>query len=116
MQVLFEHDGVAERRFPPDLETAVYRIAQEGLTNVARHATVSLVNVRLLATYGTLELHIQDAGRGFDPMAALADDRSAGLTGMRERASVVGGELTIESSPGAGTYLRARIPLVEAPQ
>jgi signal transduction histidine kinase len=114
VQVLFEHSGVAERRFRPSLETAVYRIAQEALTNVARHAGVAAANVRLLTTYGTLELHIQDTGQGFDPMAALAGSRTAGLAGMRERAGLVGGELTIESAPGAGTYLMARIPFEDA--
>jgi signal transduction histidine kinase len=81
---------------------------------VARHAGVAAAHVRLLATYGTLELHIQDTGQGFDPVGALAGGRTGGVSGMRERASLVGGELTIESSPGAGTYLMVRIPIGDA--
>jgi len=110
VQVDFGHANL-DRRFPPEIETAAYRIVQEALTNVARHAHVSEVRVRLWATDDKLNIQIEDAGAGFDVGAALAAGGSAGLSGMRERAALLGGHLTIESTPGAGASLTAELPL-----
>jgi PAS domain S-box-containing protein len=107
--VRFEHAGL-ERRFSPQVETAAYRIIQEALTNVARHAKVDEVTVRLWSDQDTLRLHIEDQGAGFEPEVRLAAGASSGLTGMQERAALVGGHLTIESAPGAGARLRAEMP------
>jgi signal transduction histidine kinase len=108
--VKFEHQGI-ERRFAAELETAAFRIVQEALTNVARHAAVESVVVRVWANDAALGVQVEDAGRGFDAAAALGAGASSGLMGMRERASALGGELTIESSPGAGARLSAEVPL-----
>lgn len=112
IQVSFEQTGL-ERRFPPAVETAAYRIVQEGLTNVARHAGVTAVGVRLWATSDTLNLLIEDHGAGFDPQSALRAHNSSGLTGMQERAALLGGQCRVESRPGQGTKIIAQFPLVE---
>ncbi len=101
-----------EGRLEAELETAVFRVVQEALTNALRHAHASRVGVELLAENGTLRATIRDDGRGFDPARATGDgDRGLGLVGMRERASLVGGELAITSSPGAGTQVELVAPL-----
>jgi len=109
MRVDFQQAG-SSRRFPRKAETAVFRIVQEAMTNVARHATVSEVKVRLWADAERLGARIEDSGRGFEVAAALAGP-TAGLGGMRERAEVLGGQLTIESAPGSGTRLSVELPL-----
>jgi PAS domain S-box-containing protein len=110
VQVRFQHVGVAGRRFAPELETAAYRLVQEALTNVARHAGTTEVLVRLWARQDVLGVQIQDAGCGFDPASVLAGSQSTGLNSMRERVALLNGELTIESAPGAGTRLMAELP------
>lgn len=112
VEVDYEHTGL-DRRFPPDVETTAYRIVQEALTNVARHANVTGVKVRLWSDQEVLRLFIQDRGAGFDPDAALANNQSNGLAGMRERATLLGGQLTFESAPGVGTSLIAELPLAD---
>ena len=111
VRVTFKHSGLQRRRFGPEVETAAYRIVQEALTNVARHASVSEVTVRLWADQDTLGAQIEDQGTGFDPEAALAAGATTGLAGMRERAVLLGGQLTVESAPGAGTQVTAELPL-----
>jgi len=110
VQVDFKHEGL-EERFPPEVETTAYRIVQEALTNVARHAGAGDVTVRVWAAADVLTLRIEDRGRGFDPEVALAKTRSSGLAGMQERVMLLGGHLTIESRPGAGTGITAELPL-----
>jgi PAS domain S-box-containing protein len=110
VQVHFKHQGV-ERRFAPEVETTAYRIVQEALTNVARHAGVTEATVRLWATADLLSVQIEDRGRGFDPEAALAMSRSSGLAGMQERVMLLEGDLTVESRPGDGTQITAELPL-----
>ena len=110
IQVAFRHIGL-ERRFDPGLETAAYRIVQEALTNVARHTDVSEATVRVWSDESKLNVQIEDLGSGFDPEAVLAAGASSGLVGMRERANLLGGRLTVESTPGAGTLLTAELPL-----
>jgi PAS domain S-box-containing protein len=107
--VHFKHQCV-EQRFASELETAVYRVIQEALTNVARHARVAGATVRLWATPDSLNTQVEDRGCGFDAEAVLDTLGSHGLKGMRERVELLGGELTIESRPGAGTQLTAELP------
>jgi signal transduction histidine kinase len=111
----FKHEGV-EGRFQPQVETTAYRIVQEALTNVARHAGVGGVTVRVWAAADMLSLQIEDRGRGFDPQVASATPQSSGLAGMRERVMLLDGHLTIESRPGPGTLLTAELPLRGQPR
>jgi signal transduction histidine kinase len=110
VRVHFEPLG-AELRFAPQIETGLFRIVQEGLTNVARHAGALDVSVSLWLDEGTLGVQIDDEGRGFDVPAALSAHGSVGLSGMQERVELLGGQLTIESAPGKGTQISVEIPL-----
>lgn len=110
VEVRFEHKGL-QGRFAPEIETAVYRIVQEGLTNVARHAHVGEVAVRLTVGKAGLSVDIQDRGAGFDTEGALSNGASNGLNGMRERAALLGGHFRVRSTPGVGTRLVARFPI-----
>jgi len=92
--------------------TAAYRIAQEALTNVARHAFATRVKIDLQVKNGVLTLSVSDNGRGFEPQK-LAESDCLGLAGMRERASLLGGRLEMQSKPGKGTRVRFRLPLDE---
>jgi PAS domain S-box-containing protein len=109
IQVAFEHQDV-NKRFPPDLETAAFRIVQEALTNVARHANVRKAWVRLWLSGPRLWVQVVDEGTGFDPNE-VAEGSSSGLSGMRERAALLDGLLTVHSHPGVGTRLTAELPL-----
>jgi signal transduction histidine kinase len=110
IEVRFEH-GLDSERLPPDVETAAYRIIQEALTNVARHAAVSEATVRLWKAAGRLYVQVQDEGAGFDPVAIGRQLVSSGLVGMRERAALLGGELSIDAAVGEGARLTAEFPL-----
>jgi PAS domain S-box-containing protein len=112
IQVAFQHSGLDER-LGPDVETAAYRIVQEALTNVARHAQVSEVGVRAFRDNGSLHLQIEDHGPGFDVAVHQNSGRSAGLSGMHERAALLGGRLGVESGPGIGTRVSAVLPIGE---
>lgn len=90
--------------------TAAYRIAQEALTNVARHSFATQAIINLEAGNGLLTLEVKDNGRGFNPRD-LADSHCLGLAGMRERASLVGGSLELQSDLGKGTRVFFRLPL-----
>ena len=89
--------------------TAVFRICQETLTNVARHAGATRVTIDLRVGKGTLFLTVHDNGRGISPEQAM-HSKSFGLLGMRERVEMIGGSFTVESAPGRGTAIRAEIP------
>jgi len=91
-------------------QTALFRIFQEALTNIVRHADASAVRVRLTETRGGFELRITDNGRGIT-RAEIADAGSIGLLGMRERAMQAGARLAISGSPGKGTLVTVRVPL-----
>jgi PAS domain S-box-containing protein len=95
-------------RFAPEVEASIYRIAQEGLNNVAKHARARVVNVVLELRDDHLALVVEDDGVGFDGAAPAAT--TIGLTGMRERALAVGGTVELEPTPGGGTTVLARIP------
>ncbi|HEX6292621.1 MAG TPA: sensor histidine kinase, partial [Herpetosiphonaceae bacterium] len=110
VQVTFAHTGLG-RRFPPEVETATYRIVQEALTNVARHSQVRHVTVSLWVIGDMLTVQIEDQGAGFDPSIDQASSASRGLPGMRERAALLGGELVVETMPGVGTLIRAELPV-----
>lgn len=106
------HDG--DRRLPrlPDAsESALYRIAQEALTNVARHAHASRVDFVLECHHEQLALVIEDDGVGFDPAATAVAGERLGLRGMAERAALAGATLEVESSPGNGTTVIVRLPI-----
>lgn len=94
---------------------ALFRILQESLTNVARHAGASAVRVRLLRTEGETVLEISDNGRGFTP-GVKPSPRSIGLLGMKERASTLGGEAVVRSQPGQGTTVEVRVPQRGGPE
>lgn len=109
LEVDFKHSGVEGMRFPPEIETAAYRIVQEALTNVARHAQATRARLEVRERGGWLEIRVEDDGVSFDVESALAKNR--GLAGMRERAQLVGGTFQIESDPGRGTRKFIRLPL-----
>ena len=111
VEVRFNHHGLKNRRLPQPLETAAYRVTQEALTNVTRHACTGEVSVFCRLHQGRLNLGIEDAGAGFDLHATLAARNSSGLSGMRERVTLVGGTLEVHSAPGQGTRIFATIPL-----
>jgi PAS domain S-box-containing protein len=92
------------------IATAAYRIAQEALTNVARHSHATRVDVSLRTEGDFLSLDVEDDGRGFEPRE-LAESKGLGVVGMRERAELIGGTLAIRSRPGEGTSVRLTVPL-----
>jgi signal transduction histidine kinase len=112
-----EHTGTAvdvearlgEERLPSELETTLYRIVQEALTNVVKHADAARVSITLTRGARTVVAVVEDDGRGFDPSAARHE--GLGLVGMRERVALVGGRLRVEASPGSGTTLVAEVPV-----
>lgn len=97
-------------RLDRDAETVLYRVAQEALTNVMRHARASEASIVATASHGWVQLVVEDDGVGFEVDAVPAMER-VGLVGMRERLELAGGELRIESAPGHGCSVHARIPL-----
>jgi signal transduction histidine kinase len=97
-----------DSRFAAELETVVYRVVQEALTNVARHAAASRASVSIATGDGWLQAAVDDDGVGFQPPPGRP--ASLGLAGMVERASLVGGRLAITSAPGAGTTVRLEVP------
>lgn len=104
------HSNVSEKRFERNLSTAVFRILQEALTNVARHARATRVDVSLLETDGRLRLEILDDGLGITA-GALSRSKSFGLLGMRERAHRLGGTLSVSRRPEQGTAIVVDMPL-----
>jgi signal transduction histidine kinase len=99
---------------PPGIDVTLYRIAQEGLTNILRHAQANEISVTLTAEDNVISLIIEDNGRGFSPyhLTAAPGQRHMGLIGMRERAAIAGGYLDVYSAPDKGTSLRVRVPLL----
>lgn len=115
VRITFKHSGLEKRRFAPEVETAAYRMVQEALTNIARHAQVDEAAVRLSTHQRTLVIEVEDQGNGFDVESVLAASETSGLAGMRERAVLLAGRLTVESQPGAGTRLIAELSIVDGP-
>jgi signal transduction histidine kinase len=103
----FERSGSGEARFSPRVEDAAYRLVQEALMNVSKHAHVGRAEVVVRETPSSLDLVVSDSGAGFE---ADADAAGYGLLGMRERIALLGGTLSIETAPRQGTVIRATIP------
>ncbi|MGQ0809934.1 MAG: histidine kinase [Nitrospiraceae bacterium] len=100
--------------WPQDVTSCLYRIAQESLTNVARHAHSSQVEVQLATVDHNAVLSVTDQGTGFDLNGDHHSQSSLGLVSMAERARLVNGELTVNSRPGHGTVVRVRVPLMKS--
>jgi signal transduction histidine kinase len=109
--------GELGRKLPGEMETALFRMCQEVLSNVARHAYATRVLVQVAAEDGELRIEIEDDGRGFDPAEVAQRDARPhwGLMGIRERAEILGGTAEIDSAPGQGTRVAVRIPLPPEP-
>ncbi len=110
----FEAIGFDHERLAPDREITIYRIVQEALTNVAKHSGATRVSVNMQARGDAVVVVIEDNGKGFDvarTTKSTIQERKLGLHGMEERAALIGGSLTIESAPGAGTTIFVRVPL-----
>ncbi len=114
----FQAVSFENQRLPPEVETTLYRVVQEALTNVAKHAKARRVAVVIGQSDGCAMAVVEDDGVGFDTESishnaapARGENRRLGLLGMRERVTLVGGTLEIESTPGQGTTVIARIPL-----
>lgn len=97
-------------RLPQQVETVLYRVAQEALTNVVRHARAAEASIVVTVSRGSVQLVVEDDGVGFDP-TALAPAERIGLIGMRERLELLGGSLRLESAPGGGCSVHGRLPL-----
>jgi PAS domain S-box-containing protein len=110
VRVKFSHNGLSER-FSPEIETAVYLIVQEALTNVARHAKVNEAKVVITSDQEILVISVEDKGIGFDYEKVKNVITTAGIKWMNDRTTLLGGELKVNSAPGAGTCLRAKIPV-----
>ncbi|HEV7890047.1 MAG TPA: chemotaxis protein CheB [Pyrinomonadaceae bacterium] len=113
VKVNFHSRGLGDARLAPLVETNLYRIAQEALNNVSKHAGAANVAMLLERRDGHAVLIVEDDGRGFDPEEVTVNEsgRGMGLVGMRERASLVGGSIEVESTPGEGTAVFARVPV-----
>ena len=107
--ISFSHEGVPED-LPKGVALALFRVLQEALTNAVKHAGVNHFSVALRGGEDEIQLEVVDTGIGFDPQAALRR-HGLGLVSMQERLSLVHGEIAIDSRPGAGTQVRARVPL-----
>jgi signal transduction histidine kinase len=111
--VTFHTEGLTHR-LAPQVELVLYRVIQEALTNVARHARARHVEVSFVQASECLVATVRDDGRGFDVDAVLASkERGLGLFGMQERMALIGGRLQLTSRPGAGARVRAEVPIVE---
>jgi PAS domain S-box-containing protein len=111
VQVDFQNAGI-DGRFSSELESAVYRLVQEALSNVSRHAGVRKARLKVWLDGGELCVEVEDQGIGFDSGTLLETDAYTGLTEARERISLLGGRFALTSKPGKGTRLIVRIPLV----
>jgi two-component system CheB/CheR fusion protein len=103
----FRHEGV-DRRFAPPVEITAYRVIQEALTNIARHAYVNQATVQLLGDDQILTIVIRDKGSGFDPAEVTS---GSGLGGMRERVTLLGGTISIDAAPEGGVVITAELPI-----
>jgi PAS domain S-box-containing protein len=114
VEVSFNQNGIDER-LSPEVETTVYRIVQEALTNVARYAQVPKAFVQLTLRENILGVEITDHGIGFNSNGDTSKWSTAGLAGMRERANMLGGYLIVKSAPNKGTQILAMLPLDRKP-
>jgi two-component system, NarL family, sensor histidine kinase DevS len=100
---------LGDDRLPPEIETTLYRMVQEALTNVAKHADATSISILLTRTASSVRLVVEDDGAGFDPRSD--PDEGLGLPGMRERVALLDGRLRVESARGKGTTLVAEVPV-----
>jgi signal transduction histidine kinase len=103
------HSALGETRLPGEVETTLYRVVQESLTNIVKHANANSVSVSLARREAGVAAVIEDDGAGFDQRSVRKD--GVGLLGMRERLALLDGRLEIESRPGAGTTIVAEVPV-----
>ncbi len=104
LAIRFKARGFTSERLPPAVETGLYRVVQEAITNVARHSRATRVDVLLERRDGRVKVMVEDNGVGFEP-DRIQPGEHFGLLGLRERAEALGGTMTIESAPGAGTTI-----------
>ena len=110
----FLADDVTTMRLPRDVETVLYRVVQESLTNIARHAQARHVTIAIRQEEDTLYVEVTDDGHGFDVTDILsAEQRGLGLLGMQERIELLGGQFSLDSTPGSGTRIEIRLALSE---
>ena len=112
IRVEIQHDGITQR-LPYAVELAAYRIVQEALTNVGKHAGATTCRITLRRDDGDVEISVEDDGRGFDPGDMDASQRGLGLVGMRERAALLSGRVALESERGAGTRVQVKLPVTD---
>lgn len=116
LEVTLEHEGFGDERLIPDIETLVFRVTQEALTNIVKHARVDTASVSLTHQGNQLLVVIEDQGAGFDVASRMksgGSNDSSGLRGMRDRVALFGGRFSVESDPAAGTRLEIQVPLPE---
>ena len=111
IQVILKQHKLSNRRFSPETEITAYRIIQESLTNVARHAGVKTVEVKIWISNKILSIQISDQGIGFDLQKQIKSYKTSGISGIEERANYVGGKLSITSEVGKGTHLLVELPV-----
>jgi signal transduction histidine kinase len=112
MKIQFEARGMQEARLEPEIETVLYRMTQEALNNVAKHSKAKNVALALARNKGEVSLTVADDGVGFDTKQPFGTGtKGLGLVGMRERAALGGGSVTISSTPGRGTKVQVRLPM-----
>jgi signal transduction histidine kinase len=120
IEIDFEVENSNDRRLSNEHEQALYRIAQESMNNIVKHAQATHVWVKLAINEQEAVLVVRDNGVGFDPAGQAAqnnrEQKSLGMTSMRERAELAGGKLVIESQPNEGSTITATLPLVTAPR
>ncbi len=109
IQINFSHSDVS-RSIPQDVSTCLFRVLQESLTNVVKHSGAKTAQVELAGSPSEIQLQILDSGVGFDPKST-GSRGGLGLISMRERLSLLGGELLIESRPSGNTWIKACVPL-----
>jgi signal transduction histidine kinase len=112
LEVTIEIQGKA-RRLDSIIETVLFRVAQEALHNIVRHAQIRQARILLIFQSQEITLRIEDYGIGFNPVQSFAPPRGWGLAGMRERVESVGGQLMLESEPGKGTIVEVAIPVFD---
>jgi signal transduction histidine kinase len=102
-----------DQRLPSDTETAIFRVIQEALTNIERHAAAETVLLQVSRENGTLTVEIEDDGKGFEPATidpTAGSARGLGLQGMRERIELLGGSFALTSTPNSGTRIVVGVP------
>jgi signal transduction histidine kinase len=110
IEVQHQHENI-QRRFPPAVETAVFRICQEALNNAIRHSGASQISIQVAADDDNISLRVKDNGKGYNPVESEKNATTTGIIGMQERARLLGGHFQIKSDPGHWTEVIASIPI-----